>query len=119
MESACARTRSCIRIVSHAVAIGLWSLGAAPANAEPSADCRALAAQFADAADALDLTALAGLVTCVSAEMQTRTVGTAPVPPSSPPTSAPVPTPSSAFRQTWPPSAPWGGEWPGGGPDVR
>jgi hypothetical protein len=119
MEIACARTRACIRIISQAVVLGLWLLGAAPANAEPSADCRALAVQFGNAADALDLGALAGLVTCVSAEMQKRTVGAAPVSPPSQPAAAPASSSSSAFRQTWPPSAPWGGEWPGVGPDVR
>jgi len=127
-------TRPRVRICVIVLAVGLWFSGLGPANAEPSARCRDLAARFANGAAELDPGALAVLITCVSVELQDRTGGPALAPPPSPPEVAPPPPPEptpptppppppppppsgriSAFRQTWPQTAPWGGEWPGEG----
>ena len=123
MKSMRPRPRVCI--CGLALALGLWVASLGPARAEPSAECRDLAARFANAAAALDAGALAALITCVSGELQDRTGGRALAPPPSPPEVAPPPPPPppsgriSAFRETWPQSAPWGGEWPGVEPSWK
>jgi len=97
--------------------LGLCVSAPGPATAEPSAVCRDLAARFATAATELDLQALAGLMTCVSAEMQDRTgspMVIAPPPPSPRPRE-----PGEWPPSQWPPSSPWGSPWPPIGPDVR
>jgi len=135
MKSVRTRTRPRVRVCGLVLALGLWLSGLGSASAEPSAECRDLAARFANAPAELDLGALAGLMTCVGAEMQDRTGGRAlpppprppePVPPSPPPAPPPSPAPApppspppSSFREAWPPSAPWGSPWPSVGPDVR
>ena len=131
MKSARTLRRPRARIWAVVVALGLWAAASGAASAEPSAECRGLAARFAESADGLDLSALAWLMTCVSNEMSGRTGGAAPVPPPPPPAVAPPPQPSpppqppppppppSSFREEWPQSAPWGNPWPNIGPDVR
>jgi len=131
MKSVRALRRPRARIWALAFVLGLWAAAPGAASAEPSAECRGLAARFAESAAGLDLSALAWLMTCVSAEMSGRTGGAAPVPTSPPPEVAPPPQPlpppqpspppppPSSFRETWPASAPWGGPWPNLGPDVR
>ncbi len=123
MTGVCLCTRPRVRLCLVALAFGLWLSVPAPAFADPSAVCRDLAARFATAATELDLQALAGLMTCISAEMQDRAGGPIVVPPSGVP--APPPSPSSA-RQSggwpssqWPPSPSWDSTWPPVGPDVR
>ena len=120
MKSVRTSMRPRVRICVIVLAVGLWFSGLGPASAESSAECRDLAAQFANAAAALDLGALAGLITYVSVELQDRTGGPAlappprppeSIPPSPPPAPPPSPPPSS-FREAWPPSAPWGQAWP-------
>ncbi len=125
MKSVRMRMRLRVRSYGLLLTFGLWVLEPGSARAEPSAECRDLAARFATAAAALDLGALAGLMMCVSTEIQGRMGGTALPPPPSPPEVAPPPPPTplpslppppaseriSAFRPTWPASAPWGGEW--------
>lgn len=123
------RTRPRVCVCGLVLALGLWLAGLGPARAEPSAECRDLAARFANAAAALDAGALAALITCVSGELQDRTGGRALAPPPSPPevtppppspasppeVAPPAPPPSgriSAFRETWPQNAPWGSPWP-------
>ena len=123
MKSVAMSTWPRVRISVIVLALGLWLSGVGPASAEPSAGCRELAARFANGAAELDLSGLASLVTCVSAEMQGRTGGPVAAPPPEPP--APPPSqPSSSFRETWPAPAPWGGgpwggPWPSEGPGVR
>jgi len=119
------RTRASIYVVIPV--LGLWVSGFAPASAEPSAGCRDLAARFATAAAELDLRSLAGLMTCVSAEMEDRTGGPALLPPPYPPEDAPpdaVPAPApepqpTRQRDQWPAPAPWGGAWPPAAPWDR
>ena len=118
-------TRSRVSICGLGLTLGLWLSGVGSASAEPSAQCRDLAARFANTAAELDLGALAGLITCVSLELQDRTGGATLTPPPRPPESippspppAPPPSPGN-FREAWPPSAPWGSPWPSVGPDVR
>jgi outer membrane biosynthesis protein TonB len=134
MKSVRTSTRRWVRICGLVLALGLWLSGLGSANAEPSAECRALAVRFGAAAYELDAGALAGLIACVSVELQDRTGGPAlapppppppppavVVPPSPPPAPIPPPAPPepsgriSSFRQTWPQSAPWGGDWPNAG----
>jgi hypothetical protein len=127
MKSLHMGTRYRVRICVIALALGMWLSSLGPASAEPSAECRGLAARFVNVAAELDLRELAGLVTCVSAEMEDRLSGTAPAPPSSPPEEAPpAPAPAqpmwpapTGVREQWPPAAPWGGPWPSEGPGVR
>lgn len=127
MKSVRMSTRPRVRICIIVLVLGLWLSGLGSAGAELSAECRDLAARFAKAGAELDLRALAALMTCVSAEIQDRTGGTAPAPPPSPPEEAPpAPAPAQPMwppptsqRAQWPPSAPWGGPWPSVGPDVR
>jgi hypothetical protein len=144
MKSVRTSTRRRVRLCGLVLTLGLWLSGLGSANAEPSAECRALAVRFGAAAYELDAGALAGLIACVSVELQDRTGGPAlppprppalPPPPSSelpptppPPASEPVrpppaplappPPPSariSSFPQAWPQSQPWGGDWPNAG----
>ena len=127
MKSLRMSTRPRVSICGLVLALGVWLSGVDPASAEPSVECRDLAVRFATASAELDPGALAGLIMCVSAELQDRTGGPALappppppafVPPSPPPAPLPPPPPPqssgrmSSFRQTWPQSAPWGGEWP-------
>lgn len=95
--------RPWVRICGFVLAFGLWWSGLGSASADTSAECRDLAARLGTA------------VACVGAATQDPTGGTAPLPPPSPPdVAAPPPPPSgrvSAFRQTWPQSAPWGKDW--------
>jgi len=118
MTSLCTATRPWIRMGVVVLAFGLWMAAPAPASAEPSAGCRDLAARFAAVAAELDLRALAGLMTCVSAEMQDRTGGSAAAPAPGVPAPPPSP-PSTRDYGNWPQSAPWGQPWPPIGPDVR
>lgn len=119
------RVRIYIAVVVPALNLGFLALD--PASAAPSAECRDLAARFASAAAELDLGSLAGLLTCVSAEIQDRTGGPAPAPPprpdeDAPPIPAPAQPPSPSpprERGQWPPPAPWGGEWPPAAPWDR
>ena len=136
MKSVRTRTRRRVRLCGLVLALGLWVSGGDPARAEPSAECRALAVRFGAAAYELDAGALAGLIACVSVELQDRTGGSAPAPPPPPqtppqpppsvsepvrPPPAPLPPPPppsariSSFPQAWPQSAPWGGDWPNAG----
>ena len=120
-----ARTRVSLCFV--APALGLAFLGPGVAGAEPSAGCRALAARFANAAAELHTSSLAGLITCVSAEIQDRAGGPAVTPPpgfpeATQPVPAPAqatPTPGPSERGAWPPPAPWGGDWPAAAPWDR
>ena len=86
-----------------AVGLGASGLGSASAGTAAEAECRYLAARLGTAA------------ACGSAALPDPTGGTAPPPPPSPPDVAPPPPPQaeriSAFRQTWPQSAPWGKDW--------
>ena len=82
-------TRIRVSICVIIPALGLWVSALGPAHAEPSAECRDLAARFATAAAALDLPSLAGLMACVSAEIQDRAGGTGPAPPPRSPEDAP------------------------------
>ena len=75
MTGVCLCTRPRVRLCLVALVFGPWLSVPAPALADPSAVCRDLAARFATAATELDLQALAGLMTCISAEMQDRTGG--------------------------------------------
>jgi hypothetical protein len=121
-------TRPWARLCVVVLALGLWLAAPAPAIAEPSAECRDLAARFATAATELDLQALAGLMMCLSAEMQDRTGGSIgisppgfPAPPPSPPRAR---EPGEWSPSQWPPSQPppsppWGPSWPPMGPDIR
>ena len=118
MGSARASTRSRVRICVIVLVVGLWFSGLGPASAEPSAECRDLATRFGNAAAELDSRALAGLMTCVSAEMQDRMGGPAAAPPPASPALRPSP-PQTSDRGQWPPSAPWGSPWPGVGPSDR
>jgi hypothetical protein len=110
-------TRTRVRFCAIVVALGLWVSGLGLASAEPSAGCRALATRFANTAAELDLGDLAGLITCVSVEMQDRTGDPAVAP--LPSSSAPPSSPPISERGQWPPPAPWGGPWPGIGPSDR
>lgn len=120
-------TRTRVSIFVIVPALSLWFSGPGPASAEPSAECRDLAVRFANAAAGLDMTSLAGLMACVSAEIQNRTGGTAPAPPPGPPQEAPpVPAPAqppspppTRERGQWPAPAPWGGAWPQAAPWDR
>jgi hypothetical protein len=121
-------TRPWARLYVVVLALGLWLAAPPLAIAEPSAACRELAARFATAATELDLQALAGLMTCLSAEMQDRTGGPIVVPPAGSPAPPPVPPRAgepgewqqSQWPQSqWPPSPPWGPSWPPTGPDIR
>ena len=121
------RARSRVSLSIIVAALGLGLSGMDPAGAEPSAVCRDLAVRFANAAAQLDTRSLAGLITCVSAEMQDRTGGPAPAPPVVSP-EVPQPTPAAAQspppppnseRGAWPPVAPWGGDWPPAAPWDR
>lgn len=128
MKSVRRRRRPRVWIWSLVLVCCLWGAAPVAVGAQPSPECRDLAARFADSPDALDVGALAELMSCVSTEIMYRTGGTAqppapppvevapPPPPSSPP---PPPPPPSSFREAWPPSAPWGSPWPNIGPDVR
>lgn len=131
MKSVGMRTRPQVRIWILFLALGLWAAVPGAAGAEPPPECRDLAARFSNPAVALDVGALAELMSCVSNEIMIRTGGTAPVaptppieiapppaPPPPPPPQSPPPPPSS-FREAWPQSAPWGSPWPNIGPDVR
>ncbi len=109
--------RPWVRLCGVVLVLGLSLSSPGPVYAEPSAVCRDLAARFATAATELDLQALAGLMTCVSAEMQDRTGGPMVVPPPPPP--APTRGPGEWPPSQWPPSSPWGSPWPPVGPDVR
>lgn len=104
-------TRTRVSICVIVPALGLWVSEFNPAHAEPSAECRNLATSFANAAADLDLRSLAGLMACVSAEIQDRAGGTVPAPPPQSPEDAPPPPPTRE-RDQWPPPAPWGGAWP-------
>jgi hypothetical protein len=120
MRNRCVGTSSRISLCVIVLALGLLASGLDAASAEPSAECRELALRFSNAAAGLDLRALAGLMACVSFELQDRTGGPAVAPPPPPPEAAPpspppTPWPSpphAAERGQWPPSPPWGGEWP-------
>lgn len=118
MKSVGVSTRPRVRRCVVVLTVGLWFSGLGPASAEPSAECRDLATRFANAAAEVDLSELAVLMTCVSAEMQDRTGGpvVAPLPGSPAPPPAP---PMTNERGQWPPSAPWGAPWPSGGPSDR
>ena len=111
-------TRIRVSICVIIPALGLWVSALGPAHAEPSAECRDLAARFANAAAALDLPSLAGLMTCVSTEIQDRAGGTGPAPPPRSSEDAPPPLPTRE-RDQWPPPAPWGGAWPPAAPWDR
>ena len=124
MKSVGMRTRPQVRIWILLLALGLWVAVPGAAGAEPSPECRDLAARFSNPAVALDVGALAELMSCVSNEIMYRTGGTAPVAPNPPVEVAPPPPPPppplpSSFREAWPASAPWGSPWPNIGPDVR
>lgn len=118
-----ARTRVSLCFV--APALGLAILGQGVAAAEPSAGCRGLAARFANAAAELNTSSLAGLITCVSAEIQDRTGGPAVTPPpgfpeaTQPAPAQATPNPGTSERGAWPPPAPWGGDWPAAAPWDR
>jgi len=120
-----ARTRIGLCVIVAAASLCQWNLR--PAHAEPSPGCRDLAVRFATASAELDLTALAELIGCVSAEMRDRAGNPAPVPPPLPPEEPPqnpppaqtTPTPSAWERGQSPPSAPWGGNWPPSAPWDR
>ncbi len=122
MTSGYLYTQLRVRLCVVALAFGLWLSVPAPAFADPSAVCRDLAARFATAATELDLQALAGLMTCISAEMQDRTGGPIVVPPSGVP-APPLPPRSQQSggwpSSQWPPSPSWDSSWPPVGPDVR
>jgi hypothetical protein len=109
------------RLCVCVLALGLWLAAPAPAIAEPSAECRDLAARFASAPGELDLQALAGLMTCLSAEMKDRTGGLIVVSPPRPP--APLLPPRAGEPEEWAPSqwpaSSWGPSWPPVGPDIR
>jgi hypothetical protein len=123
MKSVRRSTPPRIRLGGLALALGLWVSGLGSASAEPSAGCRDLAAHFATAAAELDLGALAGLMTCVSAEMQDRTGAPVVTSPRGSPASPSAPR--TGDRGEWPPPPPWGSPWPSVapwpsvGPDVR
>ena len=102
------RMRTSIRPRVHlcglVLAVGLGVSGLGSASAETAAECRYLAARLGVAA------------ACGGAQPQDPTGGTAPLPPETPSEAAPPPPPPpsgriSAFRQTWPQSAPWGTDW--------
>ena len=121
-------TRPWPRFCVTVLALGLWLAAPAPASAEPSAECRDFAARFATAATELDLQALAGLMMCVSAEMQDRTGGPIVSPPPgflAPPALPPrAREPGEWSQSQWsqspsPSSPPWGPSWPPIGPDIR
>ena len=120
-----ARTRVGLCIVVQAVGLAFSGLGVA--GAEPSAGCRDLAARFANAAAQLDTRSLADLLTCVSAEIQNRTPGPAPAPPTgsleatqpAPAPAQPTPPPRVSEWGAWPAPAPWGGNWPPAAPWDR
>jgi hypothetical protein len=121
------RTKARVSIYVIVPVLGLWVSGFDPASAEPSAECRDLAAQFAKAAAELDLRSLAGLMTCVSAELQDRAGGPAPAPsprspedpPPDPAPAKPTSPPPTRERDQWPAPAPWGGAWPPAAPWDR
>ena len=97
-----------VRICGLALALGLWVSSLGSATAETPAECRYLAARLGVAA------------ACGSGATPDPTGGTAPLPPQSPADVAPPPPAPqaeriSSFRQTWPQSPPWGGDWPKGG----
>ena len=98
-------TRIRVSICVIIPALGLWVSALGPAHAEPSAECRDLAARFATAAAALDLPSLAGLMTCVSAEIQDRAGGTGPAPPPRSPEGADAPASASAHTRARPVAA--------------
>lgn len=111
-------TRPWVRMGVVVLPLALWLSAPAPASAEPSAACRDLAARFATGAAELDLGALAGLMTCVSAEMGARTGSAAGAPPSESPAPPPSPPVAREYGE-WPASTPWGPSGPPIGPDVR
>ncbi len=92
------------RICGLILAFGPWLSDSGSASAETSAECRYLAARLGVAA------------ACGRTEIPDPAVGTAPLPSPPPSEVAPPPPPPSgrisSFRETWPPSAPWGREWP-------
>jgi len=130
MKSVRALRRPRARIWALAFVLGLWAAAPGAASAEPSAECRGLAARFAESAAGLDLSALAWLMTCVSAEMSGRTGGAAPVPhplrlkshrhPSHclRPNHRPTPA-TEQFSRDVAGIGTMGGPWPNLGPDVR
>ena len=141
MKSVRRSTRHRVRLCGLVLMLGLWLWGLGSASAEPSAECRALAVRFGAAVYKLDVGALAGLIACVSAELEDRT-GSVAVAPPAPPTPPPPPSPAlpptppppapaptrpppppaptppppeariSSFTQTWPSAQPWGTDWP-------
>lgn len=110
--------RTWVRIGLIVLALGLWLSDVGSVSAEPSAECRDLAARFANGAAGLDLGALADLMACVSAEMQGRTGAPTAMPPPVSVAPPPVPPPTGE-RDQWPQSAPWGSPWPSEGPGIR
>ncbi len=121
------RTRVRLHAASVGAALSLVFLGRGPGLAASPTECRDLAARFAEAPADLDLQSLAGLLTCVSAEIQDR-AGGPPSPTPSPPEEAPAPTqtpappqasPPPRARDQWPPPVPWGGDWPPASPWER
>jgi len=108
MKRAHKSRRRQVRICGLVLALGLWLLGLRAAATETAAECRYLAARLGVAA------------ACGSGATPDPPGGTAPLPPQSSSEVAPPPPPPqaeriSSFRQTWPQSAPWGGDWPKGG----
>lgn len=124
------RLRTRVRLHAAAIVPALslvFLLGLGPARAETPAECRDLATRYAEAPAELDLRSLAGLLTCVSAEIQDRAGRAEPAPPSESPVEAapasvpappPAPTPLRA-RDEWPAPVPWGGDWPPSSPWER
>ena len=110
------RTRVSICVIIPA--LGLWVSALGPAHAEPSAECRDLAARFANAAAALDLPSLAGLMRASVPRYRTARAARGLPPHHGSPEDAPPPLPTRE-RDEWPPPAPWGGAWPPAAPWDR
>jgi hypothetical protein len=102
------------------VGLSLFALGVGSVDAEPSAACRDLAAQFGSAPAQLDARSLAALMLCVSSEVGDRLGAPRIAPASSPgvePSSAPPPEQQSTpaprkMYGDWPQPSPWGESWP-------
>jgi len=82
------------KAIGASLILTLCALGSEYAQAVPTAACKALAKQFADKTDLLDLSDLAKLRTCVSEELNAQMATRRPPPPAPPPPPPPPVPPS-------------------------